>query len=625
MTHVCADSPLLEVIVPMLVNRVHSRLKNWLQVQRHQLCNCIRILIVFDIKGSDSSAVRDLAIEIKHLTLNPSNLEILIGNHGSPGGARNQGLRHSVAPWVIFWDSDDEPTMDAFNILKRDLSRINDCIHVYQYQVYRENFDKAIETSNNRRIVDIARHPGLWRFAIPGHIARQFRFSEELMAEDVTYLVSILVSGLVEDFVFHKDTLYTYYRYQSGQLTTTDSALKKLDQSIKKLADVIQAGNERRFSSLAAAIGIFGFQCMSLMKRRPFEALRLAGDLLEVLGHFFFNCIYILKQSKAKNEDVKEVFIYGLGGLGNQLFQYSAARYLAKNAEKTILISDSGSPRMNKVGEPVIFDLVGKQSKSVESYSVGRLRSLFAKISNVLLRVNLSQKKSLNNFIVRGILSTVSQPILSLILKKNVSVLVCRGHGFTSFNNIRKSSVLLIGYFQSYEYANTIRTELQNSLKIIQREILSQRLHFDVEHPPSSLVVHVRRGDYLKERQIGCLSDQYFMNLVNHVLSTDMYNEVWFFVEDPGMADFLIKMNVANVHVFSSQFFDTIETLALMSMGAGFIISNSTFSWWGAFLNERQLPDSRKISPSPWYAKLEQPKRLIPNDWEKATSDWMMK
>jgi hypothetical protein len=552
-------------------------------------------------------------------------MQILIGNHGSPGGARNQGLRHSIAPWVIFWDSDDSPTFDAFNVLKRDLSRISDCVHVYQYQVCRDSSDKAIETSNSRKIFDIVRNPGIWRFAIPGHIARKFRFSEELMAEDVTYFVSIMLSGLVSEFVFHNDAIYTYHRYDSGQLTTTESALSRLSQSIKKLANEIEIGFERRVSYLAAAIGIFGFQYMSLMKRRPLEALRLVSVAIEVLGHFFVNILSILKQSKINNDNVKEVLVYSLGGLGNQLFQYSAARYLAKNAEKITLISDAGLPRINNVGKPVIFDLIGKESNLINSHDIGRFRSIFAKISNVLLRVNLSQKKSLNNFIVRELLSAVSQLILSLILKKNVRILVCRGHGYTLFNSTSKSSVLLIGYFQSYEYANVIRTELQDSLKIIQKEVLSQRLHFDIECPPSSLVVHIRRGDYLKEHEIGCLSDEYFANLVNYVLNTDRYNEVWFFVEDPGMADFLIKMNVAKVHVFSSHFFDTIETLALMTMGAGYIISNSTFSWWGAFLNERHLPDSRKLAPSPWYAKLEQPKLLIPSEWEKVTSDWMIK
>jgi hypothetical protein len=56
-----------------------------------------------------------------------------------------------------------------------------------------------------------------------------------------------------------------------------------------------------------------------------------------------------------------------------------------------------------------------------------------------------------------------------------------------------------------------------------------------------------------------------------------------------------------------------VEELALMSMCTHNIIANSTFSWWGAWLNNN--PDKIVIAPNPWYETIPYDEQLIPSSW----------
>jgi hypothetical protein len=57
----------------------------------------------------------------------------------------------------------------------------------------------------------------------------------------------------------------------------------------------------------------------------------------------------------------------------------------------------------------------------------------------------------------------------------------------------------------------------------------------------------------------------------------------------------------------------TTETLELMRNGKGYVLSNSSFSWWAAVLTYGDMP--LVISPTPWFQKKTEPVDLIPHDW----------
>ena len=57
------------------------------------------------------------------------------------------------------------------------------------------------------------------------------------------------------------------------------------------------------------------------------------------------------------------------------------------------------------------------------------------------------------------------------------------------------------------------------------------------------------------------------------------------------------------------------ETLQTMRLCHGYVIGNSSFSWWGAKLSFQENPPV--ISPSKWFLGQPDPAGLIPDDWER--------
>ena len=55
------------------------------------------------------------------------------------------------------------------------------------------------------------------------------------------------------------------------------------------------------------------------------------------------------------------------------------------------------------------------------------------------------------------------------------------------------------------------------------------------------------------------------------------------------------------------------DLLQVMTLGHGFIIANSTFSWWGASLSENGR--NRVVAPDKWFNLMDEPLDLIPSNW----------
>ena len=82
-----------------------------------------------------------------------------------------------------------------------------------------------------------------------------------------------------------------------------------------------------------------------------------------------------------------------------------------------------------------------------------------------------------------------------------------------------------------------------------------------------------------------------------------------------------LKLNFINLEIIdtSKQNLNDISTLALLSQFPGQIISNSTFSWWGAYLGRK---NKIVAAPSIWFKKHQDPQRIYPVSWETIESKW---
>jgi predicted HAD superfamily hydrolase len=135
------------------------------------------------------------------------------------------------------------------------------------------------------------------------------------------------------------------------------------------------------------------------------------------------------------------------------------------------------------------------------------------------------------------------------------------------------------------------------------------------------MVVHFRLGDYLQEKKFGIVKEDYFINAINLLSKKYDYEKIVLFTNDKNEAlERFAKIKDKNLVVISEDYGLTpSENLELMRLGSGYVLSNSTFGWWGAFLSHNSNPPV--VCPRPWFKGYDEPKHLIPSNWIRIDTD----
>lgn len=155
----------------------------------------------------------------------------------------------------------------------------------------------------------------------------------------------------------------------------------------------------------------------------------------------------------------------------------------------------------------------------------------------------------------------------------------------------------LFGYFQSYKYFNHIKDEIYEDFKI-KKEV------FDIKIK-NYTCLHIRRGDYVHQPESHPLcSLEYYKNAMEVtggpfvIVSDDIE---W------------CKQNIVAEEYFS---FSNIQDLNIMINAKNNVIANSSFSWWGAWLN--QNTEKVVVAPRQWFGSSlshQSIEDLIPDEW----------
>ncbi len=162
------------------------------------------------------------------------------------------------------------------------------------------------------------------------------------------------------------------------------------------------------------------------------------------------------------------------------------------------------------------------------------------------------------------------------------------------------------------EYADLVRQEF--TLKNWSAK--AQALKLDIEAQPASVSLHVRRGDYATNPHLtqkhGLLSPEYYVEALRQMSAKAPGVRVYVFSDDIEWARSNLVLPASAVFV-SGQGLSIPEELALMSICRNHIVANSTYSWWGAWLDPRS--DKTVIAPATWYAGGIDSNDLVPEGW----------
>jgi hypothetical protein len=185
----------------------------------------------------------------------------------------------------------------------------------------------------------------------------------------------------------------------------------------------------------------------------------------------------------------------------------------------------------------------------------------------------------------------------------------------------RQCSTYLLGYWQSPRYFEVIEDEIRSEFRFKRPLSAIGQMIANKITATQSVSLHVRRGDYLASRASsvhGTCTVDYYKRSLDQLSSRVGSLEVFVFSDDIQWA----KQNLCFPYSMNFVQHTTMKTadedMHLMSLCCHNIIANSTFSWWGAWLNTN--PGKTVIAPLKWFVdkKLNaMTADLIPSTWER--------
>lgn len=245
------------------------------------------------------------------------------------------------------------------------------------------------------------------------------------------------------------------------------------------------------------------------------------------------------------------------GSCGNQMFSY-AFGYALANEKKCKLCIETTNQDCGITRSYELDNLKIKYEKRISwSYKQG----IFDKI--ILNRIKRLYSIGLCTDIYKEKRPTVFEPEVFSI----------------------KQNTYFVGNWQSEKYFINYRNEL---LKLLEPKQISDETKRFAEEMKSvnSISLHVRRGDYL---QAGCaLSMDYYDKAIQYIIGK-IENPVFFvFSDDLSFCkDYLSKFDAVDIRYPEIKMLNpVIEDMYLMSQCKHNIIANSSYSWWGAWLNQ---------------------------------------
>lgn len=299
----------------------------------------------------------------------------------------------------------------------------------------------------------------------------------------------------------------------------------------------------------------------------------------------------------------RKIVVQVEGGLGNHIFQYAAGKFLAEKTQSQLVINTSRIGH-GMTNHGYYLDLIFQDFNKIGDIGRGR----------VLTKLFSFKERGI------GYLSRKNNFMRKLVLKF-FRIYYASGIGFESKFLRLDSPVEIKGYFQTWRYAKSLISKDLIHPNLISKSDWFRNLE-ELAATVKPVVVHVRRGDYrvLKDN-FGLLSKSYYLRaletLPNHLKS----QEIWVFSNEIESARLMFEdfKNFKIRFISEPPASNPAETLILMTLGSANVIANSTFSYWGAFLNtESEIV----IAPNKWYKSMEDPEDLIPPNWVRVKSDW---
>jgi hypothetical protein len=290
----------------------------------------------------------------------------------------------------------------------------------------------------------------------------------------------------------------------------------------------------------------------------------------------------------------RDVVVSLSGGLGNQMFQYAFAKSYAEKYNQKIKIElGFFQQSFDRDTTPREFGLecynLSKQIEkkySLPFYAVGFLGK-FTRLLNRAFRLGLRE------------------------------IVYEKGFQYSPLYLNKKGAYVFVGYWQSYKYCESVIKKVKEDFKLTCSLSDTNKERLFSMNNSNSIALHVRRGDYISNNAAasfhGVCSVEYYKKAFELISEKINNPKVFIFSDDLDWVKKNLVINCAVEYIEGNDDKPEIDIM-LMSNCNHFIIANSSFSWWGAFLGQND--NSIVIRPKLWFVENnERTKDLCPDKW----------
>ncbi|RLB88588.1 MAG: alpha-1,2-fucosyltransferase [Deltaproteobacteria bacterium] len=273
-----------------------------------------------------------------------------------------------------------------------------------------------------------------------------------------------------------------------------------------------------------------------------------------------------------------------LGGLGNQMFQYAAGRALALERGQHLLQDISGFKGFAEIMVPREFELDRVFNISGEIATETEVRKILGR--------------------------QFPFQIQRILAKSFMAVFRCRGfvvephaHYWPGIKKVPRDCYLY-GYWQSEKYFNEVAPVIRADFRF-KSPLTGKNADFAAQMGQVNAVsLHVRRGDYVTNPKTmamhGLCSIDYYQAAIGYIVERVEQPCFFIFSDDISWVKEHLKINFPCQYVSHNCGTESYNDMHLMSLCRHHIIANSSFSWWGAWLNPRE--DKIVVAPQNWFA-----------------------
>lgn len=264
------------------------------------------------------------------------------------------------------------------------------------------------------------------------------------------------------------------------------------------------------------------------------------------------------------------------GGLGNQMFQYAAARALANRLHTTVLIDT--------------YALEKKTDTTIRNYQLDVFQFKAKRVSSLK-----------NKLFVKA------RPFI-----QGHRAFFARSGFFSDYWAIKydpdfeslKGNITLSGYFQNEKYFCDSATEVRTDF-IFKEPLSGKNLELsDKLICTESVSIHIRRGDYLLDKNavnnfVTC-PKEYYQSAIEYIMSKTVNPFFYIFSDDiDWVRENIVFPDDRVEYVDWNRGADSYRDMQLMSLCTHNVIANSSFSWWAAWLNTNS--NKIVIAPQKWF------------------------